>query len=227
VMVDGGIDLTNHQPGLLYFEAEDLRAIVEEAHAWRRPVAAHCLTLAGIRSATSAGVRTIEHAIFFDIERDAMHYDEQLVEEIARKGIIVDPGQAFAHSVFTDPSAATTFPRNAAMFKQRLTDDARMRQQGVKLVPGSDGGWYATPFGKYALMAELMVSDMGMPAAEAFAACTQVAAEAIGLTAETGAIRPGLRADLVALDGDPTADIGAMRRVKLTMVGGRTLCDRR
>lgn len=225
VMVDGGIDLTNHQPGLLYFNAAELSDVVEEARRWLRPVAAHCLTLAGVRSATQAGVRTIEHAIFFDVAADGMRYDAELVDAIARAGIIVCPGQAFAYEVFTDPSAATTFPRNAAMFTQRLVDDARMWQQGVKLVPGSDAGWYATPFGRYALMPELMVSDMGLSPREAFEACTQVAAEAVGLT-DTGRISPGLRADLVALDGDPTQDISAVRRVKLTMVGGRVLYDR-
>jgi imidazolonepropionase-like amidohydrolase len=227
VMVDGGIDLTNHQPGLLYFPPEDLADIVQEATRWRRPVAAHCLTLAGVRSATAAGVRTIEHAIFFDVAADEMRYDAALVDEIVRAGIIVDPGQAFAYEVFTDPTAATTFPRNAAMFRQRLADDARMWQQGVKLVPGSDAGWYATPFGRYALMPELMVSDMAMAPSDAFRACTQVAAEAVGLATETGAIAPGYRADMVALEGDPTKDMRATRQVRLTMVGGRILYDRR
>jgi imidazolonepropionase-like amidohydrolase len=226
VMVDGGIDLTNHQPGLLYFPLDDLKDIVAEARRWRRPVAAHCLTLAGIRAATFAGVTTIEHAIFFDVDADEMRYDAALVSEIVQRGIIVDPGQAFAYDVFTDPTAATTFPRNAAMFRQRLADDARMWRQGVKLVPGSDGGWYATPFGRYALMAELMVSDMGMTPTEAFHACTEVAAAAVGLAAETGVLAPGYRADIVALEGDPSQDIGAMRQVRLTMVNGRVLYDR-
>jgi imidazolonepropionase-like amidohydrolase len=172
-------------------------------------------------------VRTIEHAIFFDVAADEMRYDAALVDEIVRAGIIVDPGQAFAYEVFTDSTAATTFPRNAAMFRQRLADDARMWQQGVKLVPGSDAGWYATPFGRYALMPELMVGDMAMTPSDAFRACTQVAAEAVGLAAETGAIAPGYRADMVALDGDPTEDIRATRQVRLTMVGGRILYDRR
>jgi imidazolonepropionase-like amidohydrolase len=226
VMVDGGIDLTNHQPGLLYFPPEDLADIVAEARRWRRPVAAHCLTLAGIRSATQAGVNTIEHAIFFDVEADEMRYDAALVDEIVRLGIIVDPGQAFAYEVFTDPSAATSFPRNAVMFRQRLADNARMWQQGVKLAPGSDGGWYATPFGRYALMAQLMVSDMAMTPSEAFAACTKVAAEAVGLAAETGVLAAGYRADIVAIEGDPSQEIGAMRQVRLTMVNGRVLYDR-
>jgi imidazolonepropionase-like amidohydrolase len=189
-------------------------------------VAAHCLTLAGIRSATQAGVTSIEHCIFFDIEADQMRYDAELVNEMVRKGIVVDPGQAFAYEIFTDPAAATTFPRNAAMFGQRLADDARMRQQGVTLVPGSDAGWYATPFGRYALMPELMVSHMGMSPLDAFNACTRGAAASIGLATETGQIAQGYRADLVALDGDPTEDIEAMRRVHLTIVGGRILFNR-
>lgn len=225
VMVDGGIDLTNHQPGLLYFPAAELREIVDEAHRWRRRVAAHCLTLAAVRSATEAGVDSIEHCIFFDIETDGMRYDSSLVDEIVRKGIVVDPGQAFAYEVFTDPGAATTFPRNASMFKQRLADDARMWQQGVTLVPGSDAGWYATPFGRYALMPELMVSEMGMSTRDAFRACTHVAAQSIGAD-DTGRIAEGCRADLVALEGDPTVDISAMRRVRMTMVGGRVLYER-
>lgn len=226
VMVDGGIDLTNHQPGLLYFEPPELRLLVEEARRWRRPVAAHCLTAAGVRSATYAGVHTIEHAIFYEPDVDGTRYDPAVGEQIARQGIIVDPGHAFAHEVFTDPTAATTFPRNARMFTQRLEDNVQMLRQGIKLVPGSDAGWYATPFGRYALMPELMVSAMGMTPHQALLACTAVAAEAVGLERETGALAPGLRADLVGLESDPTDDVGAMARVRFTMVGGRVLFDR-
>jgi imidazolonepropionase-like amidohydrolase len=227
VMVDGGIDLTNHEPGLLYFQCDELREVVEEARRWRRPVAAHCLTSAGVRAAVSAGVSTVEHAIFCELDSDDTRYDPAVGEEMVRKGIIVDPGHAFAYEVFTDPSAATTFPRNARMFKQRLADDGRMWRQGVKQVPGSDGGWYATPFGRYHLIPELMVRDTGMSPRDAFLACTQVAAEAIGLQHDTGRIVPGLRADLVALEADPTQGVDAMRHVRLTMVGGRVLFDRR
>jgi imidazolonepropionase-like amidohydrolase len=227
VMVDGGIDLTDHEPGLLYFQPEELREIVQEATRWRRPVAAHCLTSAGIRAAVYAGVRTVEHAIFCELDSDDTRYDPALGDEMVRQGIIVDPGHAFAYDVFTDQSAATTFPRNARMFKQRLADDGRMWRQGVKQVPGSDAGWYATPFGGYHRIAELMVSDTGMTPNDAFLACTAVAAEAVGLQHDTGRIARGLRADLVALEVDPTRDVQAMSRVRLTMVGGRVLFDRR
>jgi imidazolonepropionase-like amidohydrolase len=227
VMVDGGIDLTNHQPGLLYFAPDELREVVEEATRWRRPVAAHCLTLNGIRSAVEAGVCTVEHAIFCELDSDDTRYDPALGDEMVRKGIIVDPGHAFAYEMFADPSAATTFPRNARMFKQRLADDGRMWRQGVKQVPGTDAGWYATPFGSYHLVPELMVSDTGMSPDEALQACTKVAAEAVGLTHVTGRIAPGLRADLVALGADPRQDVGAFGQVRLTMVRGRVLFDHR
>ena len=96
----------------------------------------------------------------------------------------------------------------------------------MKQVPGTDAGWYATPFGRYHLVPELMVSDAGMTPRDAFMACTQVAAEAVGLQHETGRIAKGFRADLVALEADPTEDVSAMRRVRLTMVGGRVLFAR-
>jgi len=226
VMVDGGIDLTNHQPGLLYFDPSTLRMIVDEAERWGRRVAAHCLTTAGIRSATFAGVHSIEHAIFYDLDAGATRYDQALGDDIARKGIVVDPGHAFAYDVFTDPSAATIFPRNAAMFHDRLEDDARMLRQGVKQVPGTDGGWYATPFGYYHRIPSLMVERTGMTLRQAWEACTRVAAESIGLERETGSIATGKRADLVALGSDPTADVGAYTNVRWTMVAGRILYDR-
>jgi imidazolonepropionase-like amidohydrolase len=72
-----------------------------------------------------------------------------------------------------------------------------------------------------------MVTRMGMRPVDAFLACTRVAAAAIGLDGETGAIAPGLRADLVGVAGDPTEDVRAMARVGFTMVGGRVLYDRR
>jgi imidazolonepropionase-like amidohydrolase len=112
------------------------------------------------------------------------------------------------------------------MFQQRLDDDASMLQQGIKQVPGTDGGWYATPFGRYHLVPELMVGRTGMTPREAWEACTHVAATSVGLERETGAIEVGKRADLVALAADPTEDVKAFKCVRWTMVGGRVLYDR-
>ena len=96
-----------------------------------------------------------------------------------------------------------------------------MHERGVKLASGTDAGWYATPFGRYHLAARIFVDGCGMSPREAFEACTRVSAESLGLGDQIGSLSPGLRADVVALDGNPTDDIGAMERVRMTMVGGR------
>jgi imidazolonepropionase-like amidohydrolase len=226
VMVDGGIDLGRHTPGLLYFHADDLRLAVDEAHDWGLKVAAHCLTSAGIRSAVLAGVDSVEHAIFYELELDDTRYDIELATLMVERGIFVDPGPAFAYSVFTQPGAEKSmFARNARLFHRRLEDDARLYEQKVQIVAGTDAGWYATPFGQYALAPRLLVNESGMSAADAFESCTKVAAASLGLAHETGTITPGLRADLVALDGDPRTDIDAMARVRMVMVGGRIVYE--
>ena len=221
VMVDSGIDLGRTQPGLLLFDGRALSVVVQEAHDRRMFVAAHCLTVAGIQSTVEAGVRSIEHAIFYDTEIEAHRYDEGLVERIVDRGIYVAPGLGFAYYIFTDPKALTTFPKNAELFKHRIEDTGRMHQRGVMLATGTDAGWYATPFGSYHRAADIFVDGCGMSAAEAFDACTRVAAESLGLGAEIGTLAAGKRADVVALEGDPTEDISAMQRVRFTMAGGR------
>lgn len=225
VMVDGGIDLGRHVPGLLYFDESDMELVATEARDWGLPVAAHCLTAPGVRAAVSAGVTSIEHCIFYELDVGDTRYDPEVGQAIVSKGIYVDPGLAFAYDVFTDPEAETSFPANARMFRSRLEDAGAMHAQGVKLVAGTDAGWYATPFGHYARQAELLVHASGLSAAQAFDSCTRIAAESLGLGSVTGSIEPGKEADLVALEGDPTQDISAMSRVRMTMVGGRVLFE--
>ena len=228
VMVDGGIDIRGGaRPGLLYFDEAALSEVVREANDRGLMVAAHCLTLAGVRAAVGAGVQSIEHAILFDVDRDAAVYDEALVDEIVRRDIVVAPGQAFAHEVFTDPAAATTFPRNAELFHTRLDHDARMLKQGVRMVVGTDSGWYATPFGKYHLAPELFAQRVGMSPLEALRASTSEAARSLRLGGEVGSLRPGLSADIVAVDGDPERDVTALARVKVTVNRGSLVHDGR
>jgi imidazolonepropionase-like amidohydrolase len=222
VMVDGGIDTGGlARPGLLLFDARALSAVVAEAADWGLPVVAHCLTVAGIRSAVEAGVHSIEHAIFYDTERAGPAFDPDLADAIAEASIWVAPGQAFAHEVFTDPEPSGPFARNARLFGTRLDDDRAMRERGVRLVTGTDAGWYATPFGRYHLAPQLAMERIGMSPLEALAACTSEAARSLGLAETTGSLRPGLAADIVAVDGDPAVEADALRRVAAVIAGGR------
>lgn len=228
VMVDMGLDGSGKaRPGLLLFPAEELRSIVVEAADWGLPVIAHCLTAGGVRAATAAGVHSIEHAIFYDTDRGEHAYDPAVVEEIAHRGIWVNPGQTFAYDAIANPGPGERFARNAALFERRLEDDAKMLAAGVRLVSGTDAGTYATPFGRFALAPVLFVERVGMAPLAALAASTSDAAEAIGLAGKVGELRAGLAADLIAVDGDPEMDVSSLQRVRLTMVGGEIVHDTR
>jgi imidazolonepropionase-like amidohydrolase len=226
VMVDGGIDLGRHIPGLLYFDPDEMTDVVREAREWGLLTAAHCLTAPGVRAAVQAGVNSVEHCIFYEEDLDDTQVDRDVIAAIVEKGIYVDPGLGFAYDVFSDPDAPTTFPRNARLLKRRMDDTGVMHQEGVKLVAGTDAGWYATPFGAYARCPRLFVESCGFTPEEALAACTSVAAESLGLGDVTGTIDVGKRADLVALDGDPRDDIQATERVHMTMVRGEIVFER-
>jgi imidazolonepropionase-like amidohydrolase len=226
VMVDMGLDGSGRaRPGLLMFPADELEAIVREAADWGLGVVAHCLTLAGIRAAAEAGVHSIEHAIFYEPATGEHAYDARLVDEIARKGIWVNPGQTFAYEAISSADPGERFARNTAMFEARLEDSARMLEAGVRQVAGPDSGTYATPFGRFALAPLLFAQRMGMTPSQALAACTSDAAEAIGMAGEIGALRPGMAADVVAVDGDPGTDPASLERVRLVMQGGRVVHD--
>jgi imidazolonepropionase-like amidohydrolase len=228
VMVDMGLDGSRRaRPGLLMFGADELGQIVREAADWGLPVIAHCLTLGGIRAATAAGVHSIEHAIFFDAERDEHAYDPALVDEIARKSIWVNPGQTFAYEAIATASPSERFARNAALFERRLEDDAKMLAAGVRLVSGTDAGTYATPFGRFALAPILFATRIGMTPLDALAASTSSAAEAIGLAGQVGELRAGLAADVVAVDGDPESDVHALERVRVVIARGHLVRDNR
>jgi imidazolonepropionase-like amidohydrolase len=226
VMVDMGLDGSGRaRPGLLLFDGRELAGIVREAADWGLLVVAHCLTVAGVKAASHAGVHSIEHGIFYDPATGEHAYDEDLVDDIARQGIWVNPGQTFAYEAISTPDPSERFARNAAMFEHRLADAERMMRAGVRMVAGTDAGTYATPFGRFALAPILFAQRMGMTPLQALKACTSDAAEAIGLAGEIGEIRAGLAADLVAVDGDPTTDVTALERVRLTMRAGSIVHD--
>jgi imidazolonepropionase-like amidohydrolase len=135
----------------------------------------------------------------------------------------VAPGQAFAFEVFTNPGPDDLFARNATLFGTRLDDDRAMRELGVRLVTGTDAGWYATPFGRYQLAAQLAVDRIGLTPLESLEACTALAARSLGLGEATGRLRAGLAADIVAVDGDPSSDVGALARVRTVIAAGRVV----
>jgi imidazolonepropionase-like amidohydrolase len=188
------------------FTLEELKLIVETARSAGCPVAAHAMTKEGLRRATLAGVETIEHGDGGDVESFRL---------MAKHGVALCPTLAAAEAM-SRYSGWRAGPEPAALRSKRETFKAAL-EAGVTIVNGSDIGVF--PHGQGARELELLVA-YGMRPAEALRSATSVAAKALHLEKQLGTVRRGLLADLVVVEGDPTRDIGALRKVKLVMKGG-------
>jgi imidazolonepropionase-like amidohydrolase len=190
------------------FSIEELKQIVETARSAGCPTVAHAMTREGARRAAIAGVETIEHGDAADIE---------VFRLMAKQGIALCPTLAAAEAMSKyrgwKPGKE---PEPAALRSKRATFKEAL-EAGVTIVNGSDAGVYA--HGDNARELELMV-DYGMTPGQALRAATAVAAKALHLENKIGAIKPGLAADLIAVEGDPTRTIAALRKVRLVMKGG-------
>lgn len=191
------------------FTPIEWQAIVQTATSSGRPVVAHASTVEGMTRAILAGVEVIEHG-------DAA--TAEVFEMMKQRNVAFCPTLAATESttryrgwkkgVDADPAGITQKKR---MFKAALAS-------GVTLCNGSDVGVFA--HGTNALELELMV-EYGMTPVQALKAATSVNARIMHREAEFGRVAPGLLADLVAVQGDPTKNIAQLRQVKFVMKGGQ------
>jgi imidazolonepropionase-like amidohydrolase len=190
------------------FSAAEWAAIVRTAAASGRPVVAHASTVEGIRLAVAAGVETIEHGDGADAEVFAM---------MQQRGVAFCPTLAATESTTRyrgwkkgiDPEPANVAQKKR-MFRAALAS-------GVTICHGSDVGVFS--HGTNAVELELMV-EYGMQPIDALKAATSVNARIMHRENDFGRIAPGLLADLVAVRGDPTTNIAALRQVSFVMKDG-------
>lgn len=190
------------------FSVSELKLIVETARASGRPVVAHAGSDQGMRRAIEAGVETIEHG------------DEGTLETyrlMARKGIALCPtlGAVEAISRYAGwDGGEKTMPDRVHVKHEQIT---RARRANVILCNGSDVGVF--DHGDNAWEIELM-NAYGLTPVEALRAATSVNARILHLENEIGRVAPGLAADLIAVNGDPSTDISALRTVTFVMQTG-------
>ena len=227
VMASGGFLTPGTDMLGAQYAVEELRALVEAAHAVGLAVTAHAHSITGIEVALAAGVDGVEHVT--GINADGSVLTDDLLDRFAASGTQADPTMGNDLSLVPmlpepPPQVAEIMNRlglgRDEFFLRRYADVARMREHGVRVVPGVDAG--AMPLKAHG-NAWLAVTDLvkgGWPVAEALAAGTSGAADAIGVGDVTGAIRPGLAADLLVVDGDLRTDPDALGRRTAVWVRG-------
>ena len=190
------------------FSQDEMNLIVTTASSIGRPVVVHSSTPEGMRRAVMAGARTIEHGDGGTAE---------IFKLMAAQGVALCPTLAAGDATSqyggwkkgTDPEPAG-IRRKRESFKLAL-------DSGVTIAAGSDVGVF--PHGESARELELMVA-YGMPALAALKSATSVNARVMKMEAQIGRVATGLLADLIAVTGDPVADISATRKVTFVMKGG-------
>ncbi|MGH8164688.1 MAG: amidohydrolase family protein, partial [Rhodanobacteraceae bacterium] len=196
------------EPSRPTFSEEEMAAAVAAAHDAGRPVAAHATTAEGMRRAILAGVTTVEHG------------DEgtpEVFKLMKERGVAFCPTVAAGDAIMQYHGWKKGIDLEPERIREKRKSMKAARAAGVTFIMGGDVGVFA--HGDNAHEMELLVQEYGFTPLEVLRQATSGNAVALHL-ADRGNIRPGLLADLVALEGDPTKDVGPLREVRFVMKDG-------
>jgi imidazolonepropionase-like amidohydrolase len=198
---------------------EEMKAIVDAAHARQRKVAIHSYGASGVRDAVRAGADSIEHGADLD--------DETIAEMVRRRVVwvpTIDHNRYYIDARDEFGFAPDTIPPLRAYIEKNVDAARRAIKAGVKLAMGSDAVY--SMFGQNTRELGWFVKA-GMTPAQALASATTIPAALLGQEKTLGALAPGYFADIVAVDGDPLTDVQVLiDKVRWVMKAGTVVVDR-
>jgi imidazolonepropionase-like amidohydrolase len=217
LIATGAVMSDNGNPGVPELTEDQIRAAVEEAALHGAHVAAHAHGAEGIKRAVRAGVHSIEHGSLMDDEGVALmvEHGTWLVADIYDGDWIAEVGRR-------DGWKADVLRKNDETTASQRAAFEKCVAAGVQIAFGTDSGIY--PHGLNARQLAYHVRH-GQTALEALQSATVRAAELMGWQDRIGRLEPGLYADLVAVAGDPLADVRLLEDVRLVMKGGQIVRD--
>jgi len=217
VMASGGVNTPGTDVMRTQYSDDELRLLVDEAHAVGLPVTAHAHGNPSVRQALSAGVDGIEHCSCMT-ETSFGDPGDELLAALGRSDVVVCPTLGVDRSRQPVPppplqqllsGLGITLEEMLAVRQRHV---ARLRDAGVRLVSGVDAGIQPGKAHGTLPHAVAELVHAGFPVDEALATATSLAADACGLGDVTGRLRRGLEADLLVVDGDLSSDLGALHR---------------
>ena len=213
VCASGGVLSKGDQPGTPQYTFEELQAIAEEAHKLGRKVAAHAHGTQSIKDAIRAGIDSIEHSSLIDEEGIALakQHGTYLVFDIYNDDYILQEGAKAG-------MLAESIEKEKKIGRLQRENFKKAFQAGAKIAFGTDSGVY--PHGDNARQFAKM-TEWGMQPIDAIRAATVNAADLLGWEDKVGAIELGHYADVIAVSGDPLADVKTLESVKFVMKQGK------
>jgi imidazolonepropionase-like amidohydrolase len=214
-MASGGVLSHGDNPQASQYTQEEMKAIVEEAHRLGRKVAAHAHGAQAIRWASDAGVDSIEHGSYID---------DAAIAAMKKNGTYLVPTLYLMDWFFDNAekigTPAELIAKGHEVMPAARKNVARAFAAGVKVGFGTDAAVY--PHGLNAHEFAVMVK-LGLTPLQAIQAATISDADLLGWSDKVGTIESGKWADIVAVDGDPLADVTTLERVKFVMKGGEVV----
>ena len=226
VCATGGRGTPGSVIGRAQYSTEELRAIVEDAHRLGRHVATHALGTEGIRRAVEAGIDTIEHCAWLDLDGETLAFDEAVVESMAAQGLVASIAAGPPWEVFHQDKEVAGSPRPMTVarletMKERWPLVHRMRELGVQVCFATDSVYgMFEDFHDLSYLAQALVEYGDFPPLDVIEMLTAVPAQAIGWGDRIGTIEPGKLADLLVVKGNPIEDMRALHAVTAVYQGG-------